>query len=223
MAQFLFPRCLLFIFIIMNDELVTILTKVKSLYSKYGIKSVTMDDVSRELGISKKTLYQYVKDKTELVEKIVELEIEKYGCFFEELLSKKLNAIEELFEVQRMVARMLREHNPSQDYDLRKYYPELYAKVLKIRRERMYNNILCNLKKGKADGLYRSELNEEIIAKIQLLRVETTFDTEIFTIEEIISTKVFFEIFIYHIRGIANEKGIEVLEQKLKELENNNN
>ena len=182
-----------------------------------------MDDVSRELGISKKTLYQYVKDKTELVEKIVELEIEKYGCFFEELLSKKLNAIEELFEVQRMVARMLREHNPSQDYDLRKYYPELYAKVLKIRRERMYNNILCNLKKGKADGLYRSELNEEIIAKIQLLRVETTFDTEIFTIEEIISTKVFFEIFIYHIRGIANEKGIEVLEQKLKELENNNN
>ncbi len=209
-------------FKIMHDELIHILTKVKSLYGKYGIKSVTMDDVSRELGISKKTLYQYVKDKTELVEKIVELEIEKYGCFFDLLLTQNLNAIEELFELQSMVSRMLRDHNPSQEYDLRKYYPEQYAKILKVRRERIYANIRANLKKGKKDGLYRSELNEEIIAKIQLLRIETSIDTEIFTMEEIISTKVFFEIFIYHIRGIANEKGIELLEKKLKELDNNN-
>jgi len=206
----------------MHEDLIHILTKVKVLYNKYGIKSVTMDDVSRELGISKKTLYQFVKDKTELVEKIVELEIDNYGCFFDLLLSKDLNAIEELFEVQKMITRMVREHNPSQDYDLRKYYPELYTKIVKIRRERMYNNILSNLKKGKNDGLYREELNEEIIAKIQLLRMETTFDTEIFTIEEIMSAKVFYEIFIYHIRGIANEKGIELLDKKLKELENNN-
>ena len=209
-------------FEVMHDELIHILNKVKSLYGKYGIKSVTMDDVSRELGISKKTLYQYVKDKTELVEKIVELDIERYGCFFDQLLLQNLNAIEELFEVQSMVSRMLRDHNPSQEYDLRKYYPDQYAKILKIRRERIYANILANLKKGKNDGLYRSELNEEIIAKIQLLRIETSYDTEIFTLEEIVSTKVFFEIFIYHIRGIANEQGIKLLENKLKELENIN-
>jgi AcrR family transcriptional regulator len=206
----------------MHEDLIHILTKVKSLYSKYGIKSVTMDDVSRELGISKKTLYQFVKDKTELVEKIVELEIEKYGCFFETLHTKNLNAIEELFEVQKIVTKMLREHNPSQDYDLRKYYPEQFAKVQNVKRERMYENILLNLKKGKVEGLYRSEIDEEIIAKIQLLRIETSFDTEIFTMEEIMSTKVFYEIFIYHIRGIANEKGIALLEKKLKESENNN-
>ncbi len=206
----------------MHDELINILGKVKVLYNKYGIRSVTMDDVSRELGISKKTLYQYVRDKTELVEKIVELEIEKYSCFLEQLVERNLNAIEELFEVQKMISRMLREHNPSQEYDLKKYYPEQYAQILKIRRERMYTNILNNLKKGKADGLYRSELNEEIIAKVQLLRMETSFDTEIFTLEEVMSAKVFFEIFIYHIRGIANDKGIELLEKKLKELENNN-
>lgn len=209
-------------FKLMHEDLVHILNKVKILYSKYGIKSVTMDDVSRELGISKKTLYQFVSDKTELVEKIIDLELEKYGCFFDQLHDKNLNAIEELFEVQKMITRMLREHNPSQEYDLRKYYPEQYARILKVRRERMYSNILSNLKKGKSDGIYRRELNEEIIAKIQLFRVETALDSEIFTLEEIMSTKVFFEIFIYHMRGIANEKGIELMEEKLLELENNN-
>ena len=117
----------------MHEELINILNKVKVLYSKYGIRSVTMDDVSRELGMSKKTLYQYVKDKTELVDKIVDLEIDRYGCFFDSLSSQNLNAIEELFEVQKIVSKMLREHNPSQNYDLRKYYPEQYDKILKIK------------------------------------------------------------------------------------------
>jgi TetR/AcrR family transcriptional regulator, cholesterol catabolism regulator len=207
----------------MNEELNNILIKVRGLYGKYGIKSVTMDDVSRELGISKKTLYQYVKDKNELVEKVTSMEIEKYGCLFDELFGKNLSAIDELFEVYKMVKRMIKEHNPSQDYDLRKYYPDQYSRVLKIRRERMFNNVLNNIKKGKKEGLYRSELNEEIIAKIQLLRIETTFDTEIFSVEELLSTKVFFEFFVYHIHGMANEKGLKVLEQKLNELENNNN
>ncbi len=206
----------------MSNSGENILTKVRCLYGKYGIKSITMDDVSRELGISKKKLYQYVKDKSELVEKVIYLEIENYGKFFDELYTKNLSAVDELFEVKKMVNRMLKERNSSQEYDLRKYYPDLYRKILHIRRERIYTNILSNIKKGKAEGLYRAELEENIIAKSQLLRMEKTFDTEIFTIEEVMSSKVFHEVFIYHIRGIANERGIKALEQKITELEINN-
>lgn len=181
-----------------------------------------MDDVSRELGISKKTLYQYVKDKNELVEQVVNLEIEVHGCYFQELFSKGMSAIDELFEVLKHINQMIKAHNPSQDYDLRKYYPELHQKILKVRRERMYNYILSNMKKGKAEGLYRSDLDEEIIAKIQLLRIEKTFDTELFSIDEMTSSKLFYEVFIYHIRGIASEKGLKVLQEKLNELKNSN-
>lgn len=190
---------------------------------KYGIKSVTMDDVSRELGISKKTLYQYVNDKNELVEKVLELEISDRAKDFAKMNCPDLNAIEEIFEVHKMVREMLKNYNPSTEYDLRKYYPELYGQLIKVRRERIYNNTLANLAKGKAEGLYRQELNEELIAKLQLSRVEAAFDDKIFTQEELISPKLFLEMFIYHIRGIANQKGLEVLDQKLKELENNNN
>lgn len=190
---------------------------------KYGIKSVTMDDVSRELGISKKTLYQYVSDKNELVKKVLELEINDRAKDFSKMECPELNAIEEIFEVHKMVRDMLKNYNPSTEYDLRKYYPELHAQLIKVRRERIYNNTLANLAKGKAEGLYRKELNDELIAKLQLSRVEAAFDDKIFTQEELVSPKLFLEMFIYHIRGIANQKGLEVLDQKLKELESNNN
>lgn len=184
---------------------------------KYGIKSVTMDDVARELGISKKTLYQYVSDKNELVKKVVEMEM---GCrkeLFINLDNQKYNAIEEVFEVHKMVQQMLKDYNPSTEYDLRKYYPELYATLTKVRRENVYKNVLENLKKGKKEGIYRNDFNEELIAKVQLSRVEATFDDQIFSQEELLSPEIFYEIFIYHIRGIASEKGLKILENHIKE------
>jgi TetR/AcrR family transcriptional regulator, cholesterol catabolism regulator len=207
----------------MNEELKNILIKVGCLYKKYGIKSITMDDVSRELGISKKTLYQYVQDKNELVAQVIELSMEHQIVFFNELYGKGLSAIDELFEVNKMVAQMVKHHNPSEDYDLKKYYPDLYQKIHKIRRDEIYNHILENLKKGKKEGVYRVEMNEEIIAKVQLMRIDSTFDNQVFSSEELLSPQAFLETFIYHIRGIASDKGIKILEHKLKELESNNN
>ena len=207
----------------MNEELKNILIKVGCLYKKYGIKSITMDDVSRELGISKKTLYQYVQDKNELVSLVIGLAMEHQVVFFNELYGKGLNAIDELFEVNKMVLQMIKSHNPSEEYDLKKYYPDQFQKIHKIRRDEIYRHIMSNLKKGKEEGLYRVELNEEIIAKVQLMRIENTFDNQIFTDDELLSPKAFLEIFIYHIRGIANDNGIKILEQKLRELESNNN
>lgn len=218
--SFFVSNVLLLNFAAMNDELKSILIKVKCLYSKYGIKSVTMDDVSRELGISKKTLYQYVKDKNELVELVMEVEIGRYDEIFQTLYSKNLNAIEELFEVHKLVSQMIKESNPSQEYDLRKYYPELYGKICQVRRDRMYNNTVANMRKGKAEGVYRSDFNEEILAKVQLIRLDHSMKAEIFTPEEMTSACMFHEFFVYHIRGIASEEGLKVLEKKLIELEN---
>lgn len=209
-------------FCIMNEELINILQKVRCLYMKYGIKSVTMDDIARELGISKKTLYQYVEDKNDLVAKVVEMEIAEKTKIFNSTDHAGLNAVEDVFEVHRHVQQMIKDYNPATDYDLRKYYPELYSQVIKVRREYIYKNVIENLKKGKAEGLYRTDFNDMLIAKVQLSRIEATFDEKVFTHDELLSPQLFKEIFVYHIRGIANERGLKVLEQKLKELDNNN-
>lgn len=191
------------------------------MYQKYGIKSVTMDDVAHELGISKKTLYHYVKDKNDLVEHVVNLELEEGPMSSKNADWDQLNAIEEMLEVHKMVDRMIKTHNPSTEYDLKKYYPEEYQKVQKVRRERIYNFMLNNIRKGKNEGLYRPEINEEYITKMHVSRVEHAFDNNIFTSDEMSSSALFYEVFIYHIRGVASEKGIEFLEKKLKETENN--
>ena len=206
----------------MNEELKNILLKARDLYMKYGIKSITMDDVARELGISKKTLYQYVTDKDDLVGKFIDYEIairqeEICKCF-----RIGLNAVEELFEISLFMNKMMRDQNPATEYDLKKYYPQHFQKTLNARREGVYNYILLNLKKGIKEGLYRKEMNKEVIAKLYLWRIENTQLSELFSAEEFSSIRLFVELLTYHVRGIATEKGIIELEKKNKELGNAN-
>jgi len=210
----------------MNEELKNILNKVRELYMTYGIKSITMDDVARELGISKKTLYQYVEDKDDLVGKFIDNEIALRQAEICKCFRIGFNAIEELFEISIFMNRMMRNQNAATEYDLKKYYPQHYQKTEKAKREGVYGYILSNLKKGIREGLYRDDMNMEVIAKLYLWRSENSHIHELFTREEFGSMKLFIEILTYHIRGIATEKGIVVLEKKIKELEtsyNNNN
>ena len=202
----------------MNEEFENIIQRVTALYYQYGIKSVTMDDVARELGMSKKTLYKYVSNKDELVEYCVDYLLKQRDCAFQEIEKKDLNAIEMLFAVNEHVVDMLKNYNPSTEYDLKKYYPKLYEKLRKFRRENMYEAVITNIKKGKQEGLFRENLDEDIIARVHVSRIENSFANEMFDIEELTSQRFIREMFIYHIYGIANEKGIKFFSKKLKEF-----
>lgn len=200
----------------MNEEIKHILEKVGLLYQRFGIRSVTMDDVAGELGISKKTLYQHFADKEELVTKVTDYMISiRHNCL-NEIHSKGLNAIDELFEVAEHVGQMIKDHNPATEYDLKKYYPDEYQKIRIIKREMMYESVLNNLRKGMDEGIYRKEMKPEIIAKLHVARVEGMMESDLFSAEDYHNREQFREIMIYHIRGIANEKGIKILEEKLK-------
>jgi AcrR family transcriptional regulator len=203
----------------MIDELNHILEKVTGMYLRYGIKSVTMDDVSRELGISKKTLYQYFSDKNDLVKKSIDREIERIHKSFNDIINQDLNAVEEILEYNKMATRIIKTHSSSALYDLKKYYPDLHDNVLKIWSERMYELILTNLQKGKSQGLFRKDLNDEVIAKLHVSRIMVMTENSLFTHEEMVSKEVAREIYIYHIHGIANSKGLEILEKNLKKNE----
>ncbi len=203
----------------MNKELENILEKVAELYNKYGIKSVTMDDVARELAMSKKTLYQYVENKNELVEKVLYYIIKQNDCSFKKLADKNLNAVEEVLEISIHIMKTIKKHTPSTEYDLKKYYPELYKKLNEIRKEKMYDSVIKNIIKGKDEGLYRNDLDEEIIAKIQTSKFLNMNSDDFFDPDEIFKPKYILEFFIYHIRGMANKKGIEILEKTLNKID----
>lgn len=202
----------------MNDELKNILKRVNQLFLKYGIKSVTMDDISHELGISKKTLYQHVKDKNELVDLILDMEFEEKNSCFNRIVSSYVNAIDELYQVHKIVNIILKEHSPSSVYDLKKYYPDAYNKMHMFRRQKLLDHNLENLRKGKAEGLYRADINEILIAKLQVQRIEFTFENDFLSVEEMTTPQIFIELFKYHIRGIATEKGLVELEKAIEKL-----
>jgi len=203
----------------MNAEMDYIIEKVSELYIKYGIKSITMDDVAIELGISKKTLYQHVSDKDDLVGKFIDNEINIRKDQICKCMRAENNAVEEFIEISASMNKIIRNQNPATEHDLKKYYPHHFQKIEKVRREGIYSYILLNLKKGKEEGLYRKELNDETIGKLYLSRVESIHMNNLFTIEEFTSRKLFLELLAYHIRGISTQKGIVVFEKLIKDYD----
>jgi len=198
-----------------------IIIKVSDLYLKYGIKSVTMDDVARELGISKKTLYLHFKDKDELVKKVVDYHMDGQLAQMREVAFQKTNAIEELLMLSKFLSEFLKQVNPSVTYDLQKYYPEIWKNIVTNRRDHIYRQIKDNMKKGIKEGLYRNDQNIDIIAFFYLFRLEMSKMLDLIAETKYPFEEIFNTLFSYHIRGIANEKGIAYLECKIKNGQKN--
>jgi AcrR family transcriptional regulator len=184
-----------------------ILLKVRHLYQRYGIKSVTMDDIAAHLNISKKTIYEHFRNKQDLVEQVLLLEHDQQTAVLKDIQGRNFNAIEEMFEEYKMIHLNLKEYNHSMEYDVRKYYPELYMKFRELRRKDIHKSSYNNLNKGKKEGLYRKELNSKIIARLHVFRTEVIFETGLFTRDELSSYRIFHELFVYHLQGIMNNKG----------------
>lgn len=193
----------------MENKNTELLTTVLGLYSKYGIKSVTMDDVSRELGISKKTLYNFVTDKNELVEKVIDFQCKQQMNWMKSLNLDKLPALQEVVEVSKMINKMIGEFNPSFHYDLSKYYMVIYKKMMKTNRESMAQSMLQNLIKGKNEGYYRQEINEEIIVNMHIANVENLAEIGFYNSQKGSPEEIQRELFTYHMHAILNPKGLE--------------
>ena len=203
----------------MSEEQKKLVEKVSVLYLSYGIKSVTMDDVAKHLGVSKKTLYAIVKDKDQLVRLVVDDQIEMHKQQDRVLKEKGISALEEMLIVFKRVSELLRSMNPSYQYDMNKYYPELSAKFISFKENQLFENIKENLIKGKKEGIYRPEINEDIIARMNSERNLSMFRNNE-NMQSWITHDSFQEIFLYHIHAVLSDKGRQLLKQT--DLFNNN-
>lgn len=192
------------------------LTRVEGLFLRFGIKSQTMDDISRELGISKKTLYQMVTNKDELVRKVLEQHIsrEKSQCLAD--CASAQNAIEEIFLVIETNSKQLSAMKANVLYDLQKYHREGWLLVQNFQYDFVLRVIKENLDRGRREGLYRMDFDSEILAKLHLATVFQLFDEELFPSDEVSKDKVFKEYMMHYLHGIVSEKGLKYLKSKLQ-------
>ncbi|MEI7980582.1 MAG: TetR/AcrR family transcriptional regulator [Bacteroidota bacterium] len=202
----------------METSLIYILERVRELFFKYGVRSVSMDDICRDLGMSKKKLYSYVPSKNQLVEKLLELERQNFEVIFDRHNFEGVNAIDILLTVSHEVGDHFQDISPAMTFDLKKYYPDIYHKHVDERIEFIYQKIQINIQKGISQGMYRDDLSIELIARLYIRRLIDLHNPEFFPADKF-SFQTFFEVmFDNFIRGIANSSGIEYYEKQKRKV-----
>lgn len=199
-----------------------IFEKVGKLFRKYGIKSITMDDISRELGISKKTLYQIVSDKAELVEQVMMNNFNEFKASVSQITSKKYDPVMQLIKLNIQVLEHLKTFSPAVEYDLRKYYQPTFEKIKNNHIGLLKEFIFRNIETGKNAGIYRTNLDTEILTKLHVARIEQAPHTDLFTLEEYTSPGFAREVCIAHLKSLVSEKGQELVEKYMNEIIENN-
>ncbi|WP_046745676.1 TetR/AcrR family transcriptional regulator [Kordia zhangzhouensis] len=183
------------------------------MFLNLGFKSVTMDDIANEMGISKKTIYTHFNNKTDLINEVTG----SLFCVISEgidlICAAEKNSIEELYEIKRFVMEHLKDEKSSPQYQLQKYYPKIYATLKKKQFDVMQDCVKDNLTRGVNSGMYRKNIDVEFVSRIYFNGVTGIKDHSLFP-SKLFPMHVLMDYFLeYHLRGICTPKGLETLQQ----------
>lgn len=188
-----------------------IIQKSADLFLNLGFKSVTMDDIANDLGISKKTIYQHFENKTKLVEATTMSVFKEISDGIDCICDLNKNPIEEVFEIKKFVMLHLKDEKSSPQYQLQKYYPKIFTNLKNRQFSKMLNCVTGNLKRGVEQNLYRDSIDIEFVSRLYFNGMLMLKDQEIFPQESFSIPRLMDNYIEYHLRGICSLKGLEIL------------
>lgn len=183
------------------------------MFRKYGIKSLTMDDIARELGMSKKTIYRVVDNKADLVKLVVVDYLEQERAYMESILTGAKNSVDEMIQIGDYFFNQMREFNTASLHDLQRYYPETWTIYNDYRFNFVLTRIKENLANGIKQGVYRANMNPDIMANIYIGGIDILLSQELFPAKKYAFVEIYKEYLNYHLRGIVSNQGMKLLEQ----------
>ena len=198
-----------------------LLNNAFDLFMQYGVRSVTMDDIAKKLGISKKTIYQYVDNKKNLIGTVIINYLEKDEQDILNISKEAESAIAEMYALAKHVNQFLMRMKPTLMYDLQKYYREEWLLIRKKHFAFIQNIIRKNIERGKTENLYRMDIDAEIISRFYTKASECATDEQIFPSTEYLKPNLFLEHLTYHLYGLVNDRGREYLNKKNLKTESN--
>lgn len=184
-----------------------ILKTAVDLFWRYGVKSITMDDIAKELGISKKTIYQHFNDKDAIVKEVVEQELACEQIDIERLAAEASDPIEEVLRTSDYMRACFGTISPVLLHDLKKYHPKAWNLFQKHKHEHIIQGISGNLLRGIERGLYRNSINVDVMARMRVEQIEMAFDPAIFPPQKFSMIDVHVQLIHHFLRGILTEKG----------------
>lgn len=170
-----------------------------------------MDDISRKIGISKKTIYNFVATKDDLIANVLEKHLKDDETCINGILTSSKDAIDEMVNISHHVLQFLRNMTPSIIYDLQKYHPKSWQKIETIHFTFIEQTIYNNLIRGQKEGLYRDDLDPKIISKLYVFKTTLIVDQDKFSAEEFDRVKLFKEMIMYHLNAIVSDNGKSVI------------
>lgn len=188
-----------------------IIESATELFFRFGIKSITMDDVAKHLAMSKKTLYQHFHDKNDMVMKCCQHDLVNRQCIFQVIAEQATDAIGELLNLMKHLKTMYSTMNPNLFYDMQKYYPAVWKVFREFKEQKMMTMIESNLHKGVEQGLYRKDMNIPIVARLRLEEVEMALNPLVFPPDKFDFAKVQLELFNHFMHGITTLKGHKLI------------
>jgi len=187
--------------------------KARELFMRYGFRSVTMDEIAGQTGVSKKTLYQFFEDKDALVEAVMQGELAYMQTQCTKQMKEADNAIEEIFLDMDAMEDVMDALNPQIIFDLEKFYPRTFEKFKKHKNNFLLDIIKKNLERGIEEELYRGDLDVDIIARFRLESAFVIFNPELFPHAKYSLLKVSTEIYHHYLHGLATPRGKKLIEK----------
>lgn len=193
-----------------------ILDKAAEMFLNIGVKSVTMDEIASELGMSKKTVYAHFSTKTKLIEATTHHVFDEISNGINKIRNKQDNPIEEHFVIKNFALRHLKDEKSSPQYQLQKYYPRIYA-VIRDKQQKLLEDFLReNMERGIREGYYREEIPVPFICRIYFVEILGLKDRDLFPESEFSISGIIDKHLEYHLRAIVTEKGLITLKNLLK-------
>ncbi|MEW6469197.1 MAG: TetR/AcrR family transcriptional regulator [Bacteroidota bacterium] len=194
-----------------------IIKGAEELFFRYGIKSVTMDDIARHLGISKKTIYRSFKEKDEIVNLLMQLSIEEDKKQFRQIADSAQNVVDEVFKMMQCLTSIISKLNPVIFYDLQKYHPSAWSLFVKFKSDFILHMVEETITKGIKQGYVRSDLNPRILARLRVEEIEMGFNPKVFPPDKFKMLEVQLALMEHFLYGICTLKGHKLV-NKYKQI-----
>jgi AcrR family transcriptional regulator len=198
-----------------------IIAKAREQFFRYGVKSVTMDDIARELGISKKTIYQHFEDKDAIVHQLMMAEMANDKCEWDALDVSSNNVIEKIVKSMDIIRQAFAEINPSAFFDIKKYHPKTWQLFQEHKQNFVMDSIRKELLQGIEEGFFRVDIKVEILVRMRMEQIEIGFDPQLFPPNKFSLIEVELTMLDHYIRGILTPKGLEVYQEFMHNALNN--
>ena len=199
-----------------NDTAKRIFQQAHLLFMQYGLKSVSMDDIANKMGISKKTIYQFYADKEALVAEVVKQITSENQFQCDNDIINSENAIHEIILAMEQMSKLFETMNPSILFDLHKYYPQAFKLFLAHKNDYVYGKIKQNINRGIKEGLYRDDLNLEIVSRYRVESIVIAFNLEFQSSVKSSLVSIAQELSTFFLYGVVNEKGYKLINKYSK-------